>query len=163
MLIAAAAGGNTTAIRALAAHPTRAAIPALIEALDSPWYEVYSEALTTINAYADALGDDPDAMAALQETIPELIYLLHDDMAKTRRMALNVLGDLGDPSTEHEVAHLVLDEKGSVRREAARVLAKLGGPEAPALFQAQLAQVEDEDRAQELEEVWAEATGAEAC
>lgn len=159
MLIAAAAGGNPTAIRALVAHPTPAAIPALIEALDSPWYGVYSEALAAIDAYAEALGEDPGAMAALRATIPELVYLLHDDMAKTRRMALNVLGDLGDPEAEQEVAHLLLDEKASVRREAARVLAKLGGAEAAALFRSQLAQIEDEDLAQELQQIWDEATG----
>jgi HEAT repeat protein len=159
MLIASAAGGNTTAIRTLAAHPTPAAIPALIEALDSPWYEVYSEALLAIDAYADALGDDPLAMEALHGAIPELVYLLHDDMAKTRRLALNVLGDLGDASAESEVAHLVLDEKAVVQREAAQVLAKLGSAGASALFKEKLAQIADEDLAETLEEVWAEATG----
>jgi HEAT repeat protein len=159
MLIAAAAGGNPTAIQALAAHPSAAAIPALVEALDSPWYEVYSEALEAIDVYADALADDPAAMAALHETIPELVYLLHDDLAETRCLALNVLGDLGDPSAAGEVAHLLLDEKASVQREATGVLAKLGGAEAAALFQAQISRIEDEDWAEELEQIWDEATG----
>jgi HEAT repeat protein len=159
MLIAAAAGGNPTAIRTLAAHPTEAAIPALVEALDSPWYEVYSVALETIHTYVDALDGDPAAMAALRDTIPELIYLLHDDMAETRRLALEVLGDLGDPSAAREVAHLMLDERESVQLEAVRVLAELGGDEAAGLFKAQLTQVEDEDLAQEMEEAWTEATG----
>jgi HEAT repeat protein len=48
ILIAAAAGGNVIALRALQEQPVRHAIPALLEALDSPWYEVYSTALETL-------------------------------------------------------------------------------------------------------------------
>jgi HEAT repeat protein len=153
ILIAAAAGGNTTAIRALQEHPVRQGIPALVEALDSPWYEVYSVALEAIRAYVEAYGEDADTMATLKQVIPELVYLLRDDSAKTRRLALETLGAFHDPETLGDIADLLLDEKHSVQMTAARVLASIGG-EDTALVKERLAAIVDEDLRDEIEELF---------
>ena len=159
ILIAAAAGGNTTAIRALQEHPVRQGIPALIEALDSPWYEVYSVALEAIRAYVEAYGEDAETMATLRQVIPELVYLLRDDSAKTRRIALETLGAFRDPATASNVADLLLDKKRSVQMAAARVLALTGGSEVIALAKERVAAIVDEDLRDEIEELFEDASG----
>jgi HEAT repeat protein len=155
ILIAAAAGGNTTAIHALKEHPVRQGIPALVEALDSPWYEVYSVALEAIRAYVEVYGEDVDTMATLRQVIPELVYLLHDDSAKTRRIALETLGAFRDPETAGNVADLLLDEKRSVQMAAARVLASTGGSEVIALVKERTAAIKDENLREEIEALFA--------
>jgi HEAT repeat protein len=161
ILIAAAAGGNTTAIHALQEHPNPQAIPALAEALDAPWYDVYTAALGTLRHYAEAFAQDEEAMAALRALLPEIRYLLHDDSAKTRRLALETIGALGDPTMVPAVAELVLDEKEAVQLTAVRVLAALGGQEAAEQLRDQLARVKDEDLAEEMEDLWEEITEGE--
>jgi HEAT repeat protein len=161
ILIAAAAGGNITAIQALKEHPNRQAIPALAEALDAPWYDVYTAALETLCHYAEALGGDEEAMAALRLLLPEFIYLLHDDSAKTRRLALETIGALGDATAAPAVAELVRDEKKAVQLAAVRVLAALGGKDATSQMRDRLAQVKDEDLAEEMEDLWEEMVGEE--
>jgi HEAT repeat protein len=161
ILIAAAAGGNITAIEALKEHPNRQAIPALAEALDAPWFDVYSAALETLRTYAEVLSGDEGAIAALRLLLPEFTYLLHDDSAKTRRLALETIGTLGDASAAPAVAELVCDEKEAVQLTAVRVLAALGGKNATPEMRDQLAQVRDEDLAEEMEDLWEEMVGEE--
>jgi HEAT repeat protein len=161
ILIAAAAGGNTTAIHALEAHPNRQAIPALAEALDAPWYEVYTAALETLRHYGQVFAGDEEAMAALRVLLPEIRYLLHDDSAKTRRLALETIGALGDATLVPAVAELVLDDKEAVQFGAVRALADLGGEEASEALRDRLAQVKDEDLAEEIEDLWEEITDDE--
>jgi HEAT repeat protein len=161
ILIAAAAGGNTTAIRALEEHPNPQAIPALAEALDAPWYGVYTAALETLRHYAEAFAEDEEAMAALRALLPEIRYLLHDDSSKTRRLALETIGALGDPAMVPAVAELVLDDKEAVRLSAVRALADLGGEEAAAQLRARLDKIKDEDLAEEIEDLWEEITDEE--
>jgi HEAT repeat protein len=161
ILIAAAAGGNITAIEALKEHPNRQAIPALAEALDAPWYDVYSAALETLRYYAEVLAGDEAAMASLRLLLPELTYLLHDDSAKTRRLALEAIGALGDASMAPAVAELVQDEKEAVQLTAVRVLAALGGKEATPQMRDRLVQVRDEELAEEMEDLWEEMVGEE--
>jgi HEAT repeat protein len=139
VLIAAAAGGNVSALRALEKHPTRQAIPALAEALDSPWFDVYSAALQTLRTYVDVFADDAraaddpgSAWAALQRLTPELTYLLHDDSAAVRRLALETLGAFRDPGTVQDIAFLLADGKEDIRFAAAHVLASIGSGEAAA-------------------------------
>jgi HEAT repeat protein len=161
ILIAAAAGGNTTAIRALQEHPNPQAIPALAEALDAPWYDVYTAALTALRHYAEVFAGDENTMAALRLLLPEFTYLLHDDAAKTRRLALETIGALGDVTMVPAVAELVRDEKEEVQLTAVRVLATLGGEEAVAQMRDRLVQVKDEDLAEEMEDLWEEVVGEE--
>lgn len=161
ILIAAAAGGNTIAIRALEAHPNPQAIPALAEALDAPWYDVYTAALETLRTYAEVLTEDKEAMAALRALLPEIRYLLHDDSAKTRRLALETIGALGDATLVPAVAELVLDDKEAVQFSAVRALADLGGEEAGEELRERLAKVKDEDLAEEIEDLWEEITEEE--
>jgi HEAT repeat protein len=161
VLIAAAAGGNTTALRALQEHPVREAIPALVEALDSPWSEVYSVALEAICTYVDAFGEDETTMAALRDLVPELAYLLHDDSAKTRRVALQTLGAFRDPTTVRDVADLLLDTKRDIQLAAARVLASIGGEEAAALAKEQIGKIKDEDLRAEIEDLYPEISGGD--
>lgn len=143
VLIAAAAGGNVSALRALEKHPTRQAIPALAEALDSPWFDVYSTALQTLRTYVDVFADDAraaddssSAWAALRRIIPELTYLLHDDSAAVRRLALETLGAFRDPGTVQDIAFLLADGKEDIRFAAAHILASIGGEEATAALRA---------------------------
>jgi HEAT repeat protein len=161
ILIAAAAGGNITAIRALQEHPNPQAIPALAEALDAPWHDVYAAALETLRYYAEVFAGDEGAMAALRLLLPEFSYLLHDDSSKTRRLALETIGVLGDPTMVSAVAELVQDKKEVVQLTAVRVLAALGGVEAAAQMRDQLARVKDEDLAEEMEDLWEEIVGEE--
>ena len=63
ILIAAAAGGNVSALGALEEHPTPEAIPALIEALDSPWSEVYTSAARALRRYVEVFGGGQVAIA----------------------------------------------------------------------------------------------------
>ncbi len=161
ILIAAAAGGNTTAIHALEAHPNPQAIPALAEALDAPWYEVYTAALETLRTYAEVFAEDEGVMAALRALLPEIRYLLHDDSAKTRRLALETIGALGDASLVPAVAELVLDDKEAVQLSAVRALADLGGEAASEQLRDRLAEVKDEDLAEEIEDLWEEITDEE--
>jgi HEAT repeat protein len=161
ILIAAAAGGNTTAIRALEEHPNPEAIPALAEALDAPWYEVYTTALETLRTYAEVLAGDEETMAALRALLPEIRYLLHDDSAKTRRLALETIGALGDATLVPAVAELVLDDKEAVQFSAVRALADLGGEGAGEELRERLVKVKDEDLAEEIEDLWEEITEEE--
>jgi HEAT repeat protein len=154
VLIAAAAGGNVSAIHALTEHPVRQGIPALMEALDSPWGEVYGAALEAIRAYVDVFGpegaDDPEAMTALRRAIPELTYLLHDDSAKVRRLALDALSAFRDTGTVREIAYLMLDEKESIRLSAVRILASIGGEGAAAALVTRYEETDDEDLREEI-------------
>lgn len=150
VLIAAAAGGNVTALRALTRHPSRDAIPALIEALDSPWYDVYSTALAATRAYVDLFGKDKVAREELRKAIPALIYLLHDDMAETRRMAAETLGALRDPAAVSEIAFLLMDDKREVRMAALRALESIGGEEAIRALTQCRAETPDEDLRAEI-------------
>lgn len=161
ILIAAAAGGNITAIRALEDHPNPQAIPALAEALDAPWHEVYTAALETLRHYAKVFAGKEEVMAALRALLPEIRYLLYDDSAKTRRLALEAIGALGDATMVPAVAELVLDDKEAVQLSAVRVLAGLGGEEASEELRARLAKVRDEDLAEEIEDLWEEITDQE--
>jgi len=161
ILIAAAAGGNTTAIQALEEHPNPQAIPALAEALDAPWYEVYTAALETLRHYAEAFAEDKEAMTALRALLPEIRYLLHDDSAKTRRLALETIGALGDSTMVPAVAELVLDDNEAVQLTAVRALADLGGQDATEQLRDRLVQVRDEDLAEEMEDLWEEITEEE--
>jgi HEAT repeat protein len=145
ILIASAAGGNVSALRALEQHPTPQAIPALIEALDSPWSEVYNAALRTLRTYVDvyagdaAAAEDPTSpWAALRGAIPELTYLLHDDSARTRRLALETLGAFRDPQTVPEIAFLLVDDREEIRFAAARVLESIADEGATSALRAYL-------------------------
>ena len=158
--------GNITALRALREHPTPQAIPALIEALDSPWSEVYDAALQTLRAYVDVYAEgaweteDPDSpWVELRRAIPELTYLLHDDSARTRRLALETLGAFRDPGTVQEVAYLLMDDKEDIRFLAVRVLESIGDEGAIAVLRAYLERGDrhegtaDEDLYAEIAEV----------
>jgi HEAT repeat protein len=144
ILIAAAAGGNVSALRALEEHPTPQAIPALLEALDSPWSEVYTSALRTVRRYVEVFGDkwettarpdrsgegekaseQPDLggcthppIVLLKQAIPLLTSLLHDDSADVRRLALEALGAFRDPVIVPDLAVLLLDTKEDIRFSA---------------------------------------------
>jgi HEAT repeat protein len=141
ILIAAAAGGNVTALRALEEHPTLEAIPALLEALDSPWSEVYTSAARTLRRYAEVFGGGQVAVARpgeeegtleqadrggsaqppailLKRAIPLLTSLLHDDSADVRRLALDVLGAFRDPAIIPDLAVLLLDREEDIRFSA---------------------------------------------
>jgi HEAT repeat protein len=149
VLIAAAAGGNVSAIDALRAHPIRQAIPALLEALDSPWRKVHDAALVAILTYAEVFrsedADDPEAMTMLREAIPELVSFLYDDSAKMRRLALEGLAAFGDAGTVPDIAYMLQDEKERVRLAAVRSLAAIGGEEVVVALQSQYAETKDED------------------
>jgi len=129
MLVAAAAGGNVSAIRALEKHPSVRAIPALIEALDSPWSEVCRAALRAIRRYIDAFREDAEALSCLRACVPELTGLLYDDSARMRRLAVESLGALGVPQSS-DVAMLLMDPKREVRLAAIHALGAIGGTEA---------------------------------
>lgn len=158
ILIAAAAGGNVVALRALQEFPVRHAIPALIEALDSPWYEVYSTALETLCVYGAAFAEDEEAMSKLRAVVPDLMALLRDDAPKVRRLALRAVEEFRERSLAEHVADLLLDPKKSVQVEAARVLAVVGGPEAEDLLADRLAGVESTSRQKAIQEAFSGAT-----
>jgi HEAT repeat protein len=160
ILIAAAAGGNVIALRALQEEPVRHAIPALIEALDSPWYEVYSTALETLCVYGKAFADDQEAMSELCTIVPDLTALLRDDAPKVRRLALQAIEVFRERSLVEHIADLLLDPKKSVQVEAARVLAVVFGSEAESLIADRLAQIESASRRETIQEVFAEAMAA---
>jgi HEAT repeat protein len=166
VLIASAAGGNITALRALRKHPTPQAIPALIEALDSPWSEVYDAALQTLRGYVDVYAEgageteDPDSpWVELRRAIPELTYLLHDDSARTRRLALETLGAFRDPGTVQDVAYLLMDDKEDIRFSAVHILESIDDEGAIAVLRAYLERGDryegtaDEDLYAEISEV----------
>ena len=155
ILIAAAAGGNVSALRVLQRQPLRHSIPALVEALDSPWRQVYVAALKAVLAYVDAFGDDARAMSAIREVVPDLIYLLHDDSSKARQMALEALGAIQDPGTVPEISFLLMDDKRDIRRAAIRVLAAIGSEEAVVALRARCEESEEEDLRAEIAEVLA--------
>jgi HEAT repeat protein len=133
-----------TAIRALQQTPIQQAAPALVEALDAPWHEVYSAALEAIGAYVDAFGDDVETMSVLKQAIPEVRSLLLDDSTRARRVALHTLGVLGDPVVVQDVAHLLQDRKSSVRLAAVEALTAIGGEEAIAALRAMLDRTEED-------------------
>ena len=157
ILIAAAAGGNVVALQALQEHPVQHAIPALIEALDSPWYEVYSTALETLCVYGAVFAGDEEAMSELRAVVPDLMALLRDDSPKVRRLALCGVKEFQERSLAEHVADLLLDPKKSVQVEAARVLAAVCGPEAEDLLADRLKQVKSDSRREAIREAFAEA------
>jgi len=152
VLTAAAAGGNRTALGVLAEYPRREAIPALLEALDSPWSKVSAAALEAIRAYVDAFEEDPQTMEALRQAVPDLIYLLQDSSGKARRLALETLAALRDPGTVDDIAFLLRDKKERVRYAAVQALASIGSPEAVARLQACMEETEDDDMREEIDE-----------
>jgi HEAT repeat protein len=154
ILIAAAAGGNVVALQALQELPVRHAIPALVEALDSPWYEVYSTALETLCIYGAAFAEDEEAMSELRALVPDLMALLRDDAPKVRRLALRAVEEFQESSLAEHVADLLLDPKKSVQVEAARVLAVVGGSEAGNLLADRLAQVKSTSRQKAIQEAF---------
>lgn len=155
ILIAAAAGGNVVALQALQEQPVRHAIPALIEALDSPWYEVYSTALETLCVYGAAFAKNEDVMSELRAAVPDLMALLRDDAPKVRRLALRAVEVFQEPSLAEHVADLLLDPKKSVQVEAARVLAAVCGTEAEPLVADRLKQVKSTSRQEAIREAFA--------
>jgi HEAT repeat protein len=160
ILIAAAAGGNVVALQTLQEHPVQRAIPALIEALDSPWYDVYSAALETVCVYGEAFAKDEDAMCALRVVVPDLVAFLRDDAPKVRRLALRAVAVFQERSLLEHVADLLLDPKKSVQVEAARVLANVFGPEVESLVSERLALVKGSSRRQAMREAFSEALSA---
>jgi HEAT repeat protein len=120
---------------------------------------VYSVALEAICAYVEVYGEDADAMSALRQVIPELVYLLRDDSAKTRRIALETLGAFRDPETVGDIADLLLDKKRSVQMAAARVLAASGGSQVIELVKERMAEIVDEDLRDEIEELFEDVGG----
>lgn len=153
ILMAAAAGGNVVAVRALQEHPVPQAVPALLEALDSPWQEVYEAALETLGTFARTFDGEPETMAALRQALPQVLSFLHDPSAKTRRTALYALGCLGQAEAVPEIAPLLQDEKTSVRLAAVHALAQIGGTEAEAALYSQMEVAADEDMRAEIADV----------
>jgi HEAT repeat protein len=163
ILIAAAAGGNLSALRALERHPVKEAVPALIEALDSPWSEVYGAALRALRVYVDVFAEDAQAMSALQETVPDLVALLNDESPDVRRLALETIGAFRGPRLAQErvaalpdIVFMLTDPKREIRLAAVQALEAIGTPEAAAALQAGISQgpgagasAEDESQGQE--------------
>jgi HEAT repeat protein len=107
----------------------------------------------------DVFGEDEKTIAALRNLVPEFAYLLHDDSAKTRRVALQTLGAFRDPATVRDVADLLLDTKRDIQLAAARVLASIGGEEAATLAKEQIGKIKDEDLRKEIEDLYSEISG----
>jgi len=116
---------------------------------------VRDEAILRSDALQQALGQE------LRALLPEIRYLLHDDSAKTRRLALETIGALGDSTMVPAVAELVLDDNEAVQLTAVRALADLGGQDATEQLRDRLVQVRDEDLAEEMEDLWEEITEEE--
>ncbi len=66
----------------------------------------------------------------------EVVPLLDEDRAGTRRMAAVVLGNIGDASAVPELVNALNDEDKHVAKYAARALEKIGSPGALAALEA---------------------------
>jgi HEAT repeat protein len=172
ILIAAAGGGNISALHALEKQPVPQAVPALAEALDSPWYDVYYAALRATQAHVATFQGNQEVLASLRRLIPELSYLLHDDSARIRRLALETLGMFQEPETVEDIAFMLMDPKEDIRYLALQILESIGDGRAGQALAAYLEReggngigrttsvVEDEDLSTEVEEAIAKIRGA---
>jgi len=74
------------------------------------------------------------ATRALEEigepAVEPLVAALQDEDPVVRRIAAEVLGNLGDPRAVAPLAAASQDENSDVRRAAARALRQIGAPEA---------------------------------
>jgi HEAT repeat protein len=88
--------------------------------------------------------------------IPELRYLLNDDSAKSRRIALETLSAFHDPDLVPDIAVLLSDPKDDVQLAAAQALATIGGKEAIEMVKARMDKIKDEDVREEIGELFEE-------
>ena len=156
MLVAAAAGGNLSALRGLEKQPTPQAIPALIEALDAPWSEEVSVALHTLRTYAQTFASDPDAVEALRAGVDSLRSLLLDETHQVREMAAQTLGLLQEERAVADLAFLLSDSRKPVRLAALGAIESIDGKAAQQALQAYVeshAAVKGQARREMLEQV----------
>lgn len=104
----------------------KAAVPALLAALQGEYFTVRSRA-------ARALGEICD-----REAIPQLLRALKDRETEVRIAACLALGNFKDPSTFDDITNVLLDDPIiEVRQAAARALGNTGHPRAiPFLMEA---------------------------
>jgi HEAT repeat protein len=153
MLVAAAAGGSLPALQSLEKNPDRQSIPALFEALDSPWSDVYTAALHALRAYVERFGADPEAMAALRERGNALCALLLDDSSKVRKLAAEILSAIGGPGYVRDLALLLVDARPDVREATLQALRSIGGDEVMQVIEAHLVEDGPEGREEGYREV----------
>ncbi len=65
-----------------------------------------------------------------QDAIPDLLFALESDQASVRRLAMEGIGDIGDPTAASEAKAALGDPDGQVRSLAAVALARMGDPHA---------------------------------
>jgi HEAT repeat protein len=119
----------------------------------------------------DTFQGDREVMASLRRLIPELSYLLHDDSARIRRLALETLGMFREPETVEDIAFMLTDSKEDIRYLALQILESIGDGRAGQALAAYLEResgngigrttsaVDDEDLSTEVEEVIARIGG----
>jgi HEAT repeat protein len=134
-----------TAARALGGLRDRAAVPALIAALQDPDAAVRAAAAESLGQIGDRRATEPliamvadaddrtghSAVAALriladQGAVGSLIARLKDDCGQARLSASDLLGGLGDRRAVEPLIARLKDDCGSVRATAAASLGRLG-------------------------------------
>jgi len=126
----------------------RAAVPALVGALDDPSEDVRTVAARSLAAIRDpaavpalagALADPSrwtlslvaeNLMAMGPSAVPPLLELLAGDEHNVRVAAIQILGEIRDPAATPALIGVLDESDLNLRAQAAAALGKLGGPDA---------------------------------